>query len=111
MAIILTGDGGWAGLDKSLAAGFAARGIPSIGWNSLRYYWTPRTPDGAAADLARIIRHYMPEWMAKRVILVGYWFGADVLPSSSIGCLLHCCQMYGPWHSWGSRIRRNSSST
>jgi type IV secretory pathway VirJ component len=80
MAIILTGDGGWADLDKSLAAGMAARGISSVGWSSLRYYWTPRTPDGAAADLARIIRHYMSVWTAHRVILVGYSFGADVLP-------------------------------
>jgi hypothetical protein len=40
MAIILTGDGGWAALDKSLAAGLAARGVPSVGWSSLRYYWT-----------------------------------------------------------------------
>lgn len=80
MAIILTGDGGWAGLDKSLAAGLAARGVPSVGWSSLRYYWTPRTPDGAAADLTRIVRHYTSEWGAKRVILVGYSFGADVLP-------------------------------
>jgi type IV secretory pathway VirJ component len=80
MAIILTGDGGWAGLDKGLAAEMAARGIPSVGWSSLRYYWTPRTPEGAAADLARIIRHYMSAWSVKRVILVGYSFGADVLP-------------------------------
>lgn len=80
MAIILTGDGGWADLDKQIAAGMAARGIPSVGWSSLRYYWTPRTPDGSAADLARIIRHYMSQWSVKRVILVGYSFGADVLP-------------------------------
>jgi type IV secretory pathway VirJ component len=80
MTIILTGDGGWADLDKHIAAGMAARGIPSVGWSSLRYYWTPRTPDGAAADLARIIRHYMSQWSVSRVILVGYSFGADVLP-------------------------------
>ena len=80
MTIILTGDGGWAGLDRGLAAGLAARGIPSVGWSSLRYYWTPRTPDAAATDLARIIRHYMSEWAMNRVILVGYSFGADVLP-------------------------------
>jgi type IV secretory pathway VirJ component len=80
MAIILTGDGGWASLDKSLAAGLAARGIPSVGWSSLQYYWRPRTPDGAAADLAHIIEHYTSEWGSKRVILVGYSFGADVLP-------------------------------
>jgi type IV secretory pathway VirJ component len=80
MAVILTGDGGWADLDRSVAAGLASRGIPSVGWSSLRYYWTPRTPDGAAADLARIIRHYAATWGATQVILIGYSFGADVLP-------------------------------
>jgi type IV secretory pathway VirJ component len=80
MAIVVTGDGGWADLDKHIAAGLAARGIPVIGWSSLRYYWSPRTPDGAAGDLARIIRHYMSQWSVNRVILVGYSFGADVLP-------------------------------
>ena len=80
MAIILTGDGGWADLDKHIAAGLAARGIPAVGWSSLRYYWTPRTPDVAAADLTRIIEHYMSHWGAQRIILVGYSFGADVLP-------------------------------
>jgi type IV secretory pathway VirJ component len=80
MAIILTGDGGWADIDKSIAAGLAARGIPSVGWNSLRYYWTPRTPDAAAVDLGRLVRHYLAAWHSSRVILVGYSFGADVLP-------------------------------
>jgi type IV secretory pathway VirJ component len=80
MAIILTGDGGWADLDTHIATGLAARGIPTIGWSSLRYYWTARTPDGAAVDLARIIHHYMAQWSVNRVILVGYSFGADVLP-------------------------------
>jgi type IV secretory pathway VirJ component len=80
MAILFTGDGGWADIDKSLAAGLAARGVPSVGWSSLRYYWQPRTPDGAAADLARIVGHYLAEWRVQRIILVGYSFGADVVP-------------------------------
>jgi type IV secretory pathway VirJ component len=46
----------------------------------LGYYWTPRTPDRAAADLARIVEHFMAEWKVARVIVVGYSFGADVLP-------------------------------
>ena len=80
MAIVLTGDGGWAELDKSVAQELAARGVPAVGWSSLRYYWTPRTPEAAAADLGRIIRHYVPAWNVQRVVLVGYSFGADVLP-------------------------------
>lgn len=80
LAIILTGDGGWAELDKSVAAGLATAGVSTVGWNSLRYYWTPRTADAAAADLARIITHYTEAWHKDRVLLVGYSFGADVLP-------------------------------
>lgn len=79
-AIILTGDGGWAELDRSVAAGLAAHGVPVVGWSSLKYYWTPRTPEQAAADLDRVIRHYSRAWSRERVILVGYSFGADVLP-------------------------------
>ena len=78
MAVILTGDGGWADFDKAIAAGLAAAGVPVVGWSSLDYYWTPRTPDTAAADLARIIGHYTTTWKKDRVLVVGYSFGADV---------------------------------
>jgi type IV secretory pathway VirJ component len=80
MAVILTGDGGWADIDKTVAAGLAAAGVPAVGWSSLRYYWTPRTPEAAALDLARIVEHYSAAWKKERVLLVGYSFGADVLP-------------------------------
>ena len=80
MAVVLTGDGGWAEIDKRMAAGLAAAGVPVVGWSSLRYYWKPRTPEAAAGDLARIIEHYSASWKKERVLLVGYSFGADVLP-------------------------------
>ena len=80
LAILLTGDGGWADIDKSLAAGLSAHGIPVVGWSSLGYYWTPRSPAGAAADLNRIIEHYTTAWRRSRVLIVGYSFGADVAP-------------------------------
>jgi len=80
MAVLLTGDGGWAEIDKAVAAGLAGAGVPVVGWSSLTYYWTPRTPVVASADLARIIEHYSRLWGKKRVLLIGYSFGADVLP-------------------------------
>lgn len=80
MVVFLTGDGGWAELDRGVAAALAAQGVPTVGWSSLRYYWTPRTPDESAAALARIVRHYTAAWHVARVVLVGYSFGADVLP-------------------------------
>ncbi len=79
-AIILSGDGGWAGLDKDVALALGARGIPVVGLDSLRYFWSARTPDGLAADLDRMIRYYSAHLKKNRVLLIGYSQGADVLP-------------------------------
>jgi type IV secretory pathway VirJ component len=79
-ALLLTGDGGWAGLDQELAARLAASGVPTVGLNSLKYFWKQRTPEEATRDVARILRHYLSAWNKQRVLLVGYSFGADVLP-------------------------------
>ena len=80
LAVILSGDGGWAGLDREVAKVLAARGVPVVGINSLQYFWTPRTPEGAAKDLERVLRHYLASWRRKEAILIGYSLGADVLP-------------------------------
>ncbi len=79
-ALIMSGDGGWAGLDEDVAAALTAKGIPVVGLDSLRYYWTPRTPDAVAADTDRIIRYYLAHLQKSRVLLIGYSQGADVLP-------------------------------
>lgn len=80
LAVILSGDGGWAGLDREVAGVLAAKGLPVVGLDSLRYFWTARTPDGAARDLERILRHYLAAWNRQEVLLIGYSLGADVLP-------------------------------
>ncbi len=79
-AIIMSGDGGWAGLDKEVAAALSARSIPVVGLDSLRYFWTARTPDGLAADTDHMIRYYLAHLNKRQVLLIGYSQGADVLP-------------------------------
>ncbi len=79
-ALLLSGDGGWAGLDQELAARLAASGVPTVGLNSLKYFWSERTPEETARDVARLLRHYLAAWGKQRVLLIGYSFGADVLP-------------------------------
>ncbi len=79
-AIVMSGDGGWAGLDKDVAQALSAHGIPVVGLDSLRYFWSTRTPQGLAADTDRLIRYYLEHFGKKRVLLVGYSQGADVLP-------------------------------
>ncbi len=80
MAVIVSGDGGWAGIDREIGTVIAGRGIPVVGLNSLQYFWKRKTPDIAAADLVRILRHYLAAWHKQRVLLVGYSRGAEVLP-------------------------------
>lgn len=80
IAVLLTGDGGWAGLDRNVAAQLASRGVSTVGFDCLRYFWQARTADEAAQDLARVLRHYLVAWRAQSFVLVGYSFGADALP-------------------------------
>jgi len=79
-AVLLSGDGGWAGIDKSLGSALATQGVPVAGFDSLRYFWSARTPEQLAADLDRVIRYYAARWGRSEVLLVGYSQGADVLP-------------------------------
>lgn len=80
LAVHLTGDGGWGVTDRGLATTLAQNGIPVVGWNSLKYFWKHRTPEDVAADLDRILQHYLSAWKRQRAIVIGYSFGADVLP-------------------------------
>ncbi|MFL6620753.1 MAG: AcvB/VirJ family lysyl-phosphatidylglycerol hydrolase [Povalibacter sp.] len=79
-AILISGDGGWAGLDKKVAAALAGKGVDVVGLDSLRYFWSKRTPQGLASDVDRVIRYYATHWHKPKVILMGYSQGADVMP-------------------------------
>jgi type IV secretory pathway VirJ component len=80
MAILYTGDGGWRATDHGLARTLAGQGIPTVAVNTLRYFWTRRTPEEAARDFERIVEHYLAAWKKQKVIVIGYSYGADVLP-------------------------------
>ena len=80
LAILLSGDGGWAGLDRDVAAALSRAGVPTVGVDSLRYFWTKRTPASLTNDMDRLIRYYLTSWKKTKVLLIGYSQGADVLP-------------------------------
>lgn len=82
MAIVYSGDGGWRDLDSELGGYLQSQGVPVIGVDSLRYFWAKRTPQETADDLKRIIDTYTEKWGVTNVVLVGYSFGADVIPAS-----------------------------
>jgi type IV secretory pathway VirJ component len=78
--VMLTGDAGWRGLESHVARELAASGLPVVGWNSLRYFWNPRSHDEAAADLDRVLRHFGAALRIDRAIVIGYSQGADMVP-------------------------------
>lgn len=80
MAIIISGDGGWTDFDQNIADELAKKDIPSVGLSSLKYFWERKSPTESSADLLRLITYYSVEFKHEKVFLIGYSYGADVMP-------------------------------
>ncbi|MEI4471677.1 AcvB/VirJ family lysyl-phosphatidylglycerol hydrolase [Frigidibacter sp. MR17.24] len=79
LAVIYSGDGGWRDIDMRIGEILQKDGLHVLGVDSLRYFWAQKSPGTIAADLSRLIEsadpgHELP------VMLIGYSFGADILP-------------------------------
>jgi type IV secretory pathway VirJ component len=79
-AIILSGDGGWRDIDRSLGRVLRDRGVPVLGFDCLNWFWKRRSPEEVAAELDRVIALYAEKWQTPKLALIGYSFGADVMP-------------------------------
>jgi type IV secretory pathway VirJ component len=80
LVIFYSGDGGWGELEDEMSRYYQKKGIASIGFDSLRYFWNAPDPSQAGKDLGRAIVEYSNAWKRPHIILVGYSYGADVLP-------------------------------
>ncbi len=80
VAILVTGDGGWAGLDRGVADALAAQGVRVVGFSTLKFFWHTQTPQAAADAIARVMAHYGRSDADARFVLVGYSFGASLVP-------------------------------
>ena len=45
LVVFVSGDGGWAKIDKAVSGVLANEGMPVVGLNALQYFWTKRTPE------------------------------------------------------------------
>jgi type IV secretory pathway VirJ component len=80
LAIVISGDGGWRDLDKTIAESLQKKGVNVIGVDALRYFWSEKTPEQTTHDMARLLRVYGNRWHSRHFALIGYSFGADVMP-------------------------------
>lgn len=81
VTLFFSGDGGWRDLDRIVAGEMARQGYPVVGIDTLRTFWSRKTPELATDELARTLTYYRKAWGAKSFVLAGYSFGADILPS------------------------------
>ena len=76
--LFISGDGGWSSLDKALVEELAQHGVSTVAINTLKYFWSEKSPDRVAADLKRLVevcrRGGLPLFAG------GYSFGAEVMP-------------------------------
>jgi type IV secretory pathway VirJ component len=81
LALLLSGDGGWAAGDRAMAEGLARGGVAVVGLDSRAYLRTRRaTADGLARDAASLLERYGARWHRDRFVLLGYSRGADLAP-------------------------------
>jgi len=73
--VFVSGDGGWAEIDREVSSRLASRGTAVVGWNALHYFWQKKTPDRFRADLVRLVEA-LPERLP--IFVGGYSFGAEI---------------------------------
>lgn len=80
LILFISGDGGWGGTESNMSKDFTHYGLPVVGLNTARYFLHKQNPDDIARDVDRVLEFYGAAWHKTRYILIGYSFGADVLP-------------------------------
>lgn len=80
LVVLLSGDGGFAKPDRKVADALVAHGASVVALDSRTYLETARSPEEAAADISRVMHHYLDQWKLERIVLLGYSRGADMAP-------------------------------
>ena len=75
-AIILSGDGGWRDIDRTMGRNFRDRGMSVVGFDCLNWFWTRRSPQEVATELDRA--------MGKNDI------APEIVGKARIGDIRHC---------------------
>jgi type IV secretory pathway VirJ component len=80
IAVLFSGDGGWFSFEQSLADNLANSGIPTIGIDTKKYFWSRKSPETTASDVAKLFRYYGTELNKSQYLLIGYSQGAEIVP-------------------------------
>ncbi len=78
--VMISGDGGWTSFDQSFSENLAKKGFYIIGLDAQKYFWNAKTPERTTLDVLKVILQHEYQFHTREFILVGYSFGASVLP-------------------------------
>jgi type IV secretory pathway VirJ component len=76
----ITGDGGWNRFSNAFVQTLNKKGYAVVGLNAREYFWHKKTAQETANALSLIIAGQMKGRKSKSFVLIGYSFGADVMP-------------------------------
>lgn len=80
IVLYVSGDGGLSNSFSQLLKKMNVLGYPIIGLNAQSYFWKRKKPQRLTDDFTRLLAYYIDTWHRSSFALVGYSFGADVLP-------------------------------
>ncbi|WP_373330763.1 AcvB/VirJ family lysyl-phosphatidylglycerol hydrolase [Salmonirosea aquatica] len=80
LVFFISGDGGWIEFDQKLSETLSRRGMPVVGLDARKYFWKEKTPAQTTAELSAAIAQYMKRWNKKTFVLLGFSFGASIVP-------------------------------
>ena len=76
----LSGDGGLNKFSTALCETLNKKGYDVVALNSKSYFWDRKTPEQTATDINNYLIKKLAFRKNQQVVLVGYSFGADVVP-------------------------------
>jgi type IV secretory pathway VirJ component len=76
----ISGDGGWNKFSTAFVQNLNSKGYEIVGLNAREYFWHKKNAKQTANDMSAIIASHMKMLKNKSFILIGYSFGADVMP-------------------------------
>ncbi|MEO8582615.1 MAG: AcvB/VirJ family lysyl-phosphatidylglycerol hydrolase [Flavitalea sp.] len=78
--LYISGDGGFNEFSTGLCNAIHRRGYSVAAVNAKSYFWNKKTPEKTTADITSTLEKKFVNRKNQQLILVGYSFGADVMP-------------------------------
>jgi type IV secretory pathway VirJ component len=101
--ILLTGNGGWKSLVQSVTFYLNSKNVSVVAINTQKYLWSEKEPAQIACDIESLIDNFFNKWGQKKIVLMGYSMGAEVLPFA-VNCMkekyigeINDLILIGPW--------------